>query len=243
MNPRFRRRLLVWHRRIGLTAIPFVAVLAITGILLNRTGSLELDRRTVASAWLLDWYGIGGAAPVSFAAGDSWVSGQGGRLYVDGAPVADNAAPLAGAAWRDPMLVAATADSIYLFAADGAPIEKAPAMGVPGPVEALAAGAGDTLFLRTPGGVFAGDTDLIEWRPAAPDGAPAWSRPAEPPPAVAAALAESWRGGGLPWERVLLDLHSGRLFGRFGPLAMDTAAVALLLLAASGLYNWLGTRR
>ena len=40
----------------------------------------------------------------------------------------------------------------------------------------------------------------------------------------------------------MLDLHSGRLLGRLGPLIMDAAAVALVLLAASGIANWVRRR-
>ncbi len=42
-------------------------------------------------------------------------------------------------------------------------------------------------------------------------------------------------GGGLPLERVVLDLHSGRLFGWLGPYVMDAAALGLLIVAITGL--------
>ena len=242
-GPRLRRAILVWHRRLGLTAAPFVLVLVVTGVLLNRTDGLGLDRRTVDSAWLLDWYGIGADEdPVSFAAGPVWVSWLAGRLYLDGAAVADNAGPLAGAIWREPAVVAATAEAVYLFTADGALIEKARPVGVPPPIERLAAGPGETIVLGTASGAWSGDLDLGEWRETAP-GAVSWARPAPAPAAVAERIARSYRGAGLPWERVLLDLHSGRLFGRFGSLVMDAAGVFLVLLAASGGYNWLQVRR
>jgi uncharacterized iron-regulated membrane protein len=47
----------------------------------------------------------------------------------------------------------------------------------------------------------------------------------------------------LPLERVLLDVHSGRIFGRYGPLAMDLAALALAVLALSGIWIYLRTLR
>lgn len=234
-----RRAMLVWHRRVGLTAAPFVLLLVVTGVLLNRTDSLELGRRTVDSEWLLDWYGMdAGEDPVSFAAGDAWVSWLAGRLYLDGAAVADNAGPLAGAIWREPAVVAATAEAVYLFTADGELIEKARPVGVPQPVESLAAGPGGTIVLGAASGAWSSDLDLVEWRETAP-GAVSWARPEPAPAAIADRIAESYRGAGLPWERVLLDLHSGRLFGRFGSLVMDAAGVFLVLLAVSGAYNWL----
>lgn len=243
---RFRRAALVWHRRLGLAAAPFVALLVVSGILLNHTEALGLDRRFAAHPWLLSWYGVEADAPESgFPAGESWVAWAGGRIWLDGAPVGESTAPLAGAAAVAglPAIAAAAADAVWLFAADGSLIEKAPPVGVPLPVEALAAGPGGALFLRAGAGVWEGDSDLVEWRPAAAAATPAWARAAPLPSAVAARIAESRRGKGLPWERVLLDLHSGRLFGALGPLAMDAAAVLLVLLAASGIYNWTRTRR
>ncbi len=239
VSPRVWRAMLVWHRRIGLTAAPFVLVLVVTGVLLNRTDSLGLDRRAVDSEWLLDWYGMdAGEDPVSFAAGDVWVSWLAGRLYVDGAEAAENAAPLAGAVWRDPAAVAATAEAVYLFTADGELIEKVRPVGIPLPIETVAAGPGDTIVLGAASGAWSSDLDLVEWRETAP-GAVSWARSEPAPAAIADRIAESYRGAGLPWERVLLDLHSGRLFGRFGSLVMDAAGVFLILLAVSGGYNWL----
>lgn len=40
-------------------------------------------------------------------------------------------------------------------------------------------------------------------------------------------------------SRVLLDLHSGRLFGYFGVLLVDFFAFCFILLALSGIYLWL----
>lgn len=243
---RLRRAVLLWHRRLGLAAAPFVALLVVSGILLNHTEALGLDRRFAAHPWLLSWYGVESDAPESgFRAGDSWVAWAGGRIYLDGAPAGESAAPLAGAAAAAglPAIAVAAADAVWLFAADGSLIEKAAPVGVPLPIEALAAGPGGALFLRAGGGVWAGDFDLVEWRRAAAAAAPGWARAAALPPAIAARIAESRRGEGLPWERVLLDLHSGRLFGALGPLVMDAAAVLLVLLAASGIYNWTRARR
>jgi len=40
----------------------------------------------------------------------------------------------------------------------------------------------------------------------------------------------------------LLDLHSGRVLGASGIYLMDLAAVAMLLLAASGAWLWFQRR-
>jgi len=52
-------------------------------------------------------------------------------------------------------------------------------------------------------------------------------------------LKQGFRGEGLPLERVILDLHSGRLLGRIGVYPMDSAAIVILLLTFTGLGIWI----
>ena len=56
-------------------------------------------------------------------------------------------------------------------------------------------------------------------------------------------LLVAYRGNGLKLERVILDLHSGRIFGEYGVYLMDAAAIALLWLSFSGLWVWNSRRR
>lgn len=45
------------------------------------------------------------------------------------------------------------------------------------------------------------------------------------------------------WERWLLDLHSGRLFGWVGILIVDLTAIAILFLVLSGFLRWIRTSK
>ena len=56
-------------------------------------------------------------------------------------------------------------------------------------------------------------------------------------------LLIAYRGNGLKLERVILDLHSGRIFGQYGVFIMDAAAIALLWLSLSGMWVWNSRRR
>jgi len=47
-----------------------------------------------------------------------------------------------------------------------------------------------------------------------------------------------YRGKGLPGERVILDIHSGRILGYVGVLLVDFMAILFLLLAMSGIWMW-----
>lgn len=235
-------RLYIWHRRIGLTVMPVIALLVITGIAINHTSAIGLDRSHVSAGWLLAWYGIAPATdPVAFAAADSEVGWLDGRLFLDGVLVTDNVAALVGAVAVADMVVAASREELYLLTPQGQLIEKATVTGLPGAIEALAPVAETDIAVRSAGLRFVSDADeLMTWVEVA-DGA-TWPRPLVPNPTFAAAMRAAVIGDGLTWERLLLDLHSGRFFGRAGPWVVDAVAVLLLALAASGLYNHLRRR-
>ncbi|MCB1563381.1 MAG: PepSY domain-containing protein [Alphaproteobacteria bacterium] len=51
-------------------------------------------------------------------------------------------------------------------------------------------------------------------------------------------MAEQYRGSGITLEKILLDIHTGAIIGLPGRIVSDLAALAILFLSASGLYNW-----
>ena len=55
---KWTRRLVTWHRWVGLSAALFVVMFAITGVLLNHTRELGLHTINVSSQWMMDWYGM-----------------------------------------------------------------------------------------------------------------------------------------------------------------------------------------
>jgi hypothetical protein len=234
---RLARLAYIWHRRIGLAVIPVIALLVVTGIAINHTSGIGLDRRHVSADWLLAWYGIEPATDAfAYAVADSEVGWLDGRLFLDGVLVADNVSDLVGAVAAAGMVIAASREELYLLTPEGQLIEKATATGLPGAMEALAPVAMTDIAVRSGGRRFVSDADeLMTWAEVA-DGA-AWPRPRAPRPTFAMAMRAAVVGDGLTWERVLLDLHSGRFFGRTGPLIIDAVAVLLLILAASGFYN------
>lgn len=61
----------------------------------------------------------------------------------------------------------------------------------------------------------------------------------EPLPSdLAATLQDAAICRQISWERWLLDLHAGRLFGVYGPQVMDAVALIFVILAGSGVVLW-----
>lgn len=251
MSRRRRKRIklksfYVWHRYLGLTVAVFALVLSVTGLALNHTDRLQLGKRHVQFVPLLDWYGI--QAPqhaTSFAVAGHRVTLLGERLFFDNRPLAGEYGRLVGVAPWHELLIAAVDEQILLLAPDGELVERLTARdGVPAGMQAIGLDARGHITVQAAHGLYQPDADLLDWLH--PDQAGLkvrWTQPGELSPQDKAALDRRYLAEALPWERVMLDLHSGRILGRAGPWLMDAAAVILILLALSGSWIWLKRKR
>ncbi len=246
MNRRRRHRLklksfYVWHRWLGLVAALFVILLAVTGLMLNHTDALRLDSRHVHSDWLLDHYGIHAPATVpAHAAGEHWVSQWARRLYLDTRDLGETAdGRLIGAGRFGELVLIALERALLLVTPEGEVVERLGAESLPAlPLLGLGRSPEGRPMLITPTGRFVSDAQLLAWQTST--GQPAWiARSGELPAPLRERLLRAWRGQGLSLERVILDLHSGRILGAAGVFVMDAAAVLLLLLAFSGSGIWI----
>jgi len=88
--------------------------------------------------------------------------------------------------------------------------------------------------------MFRADADMVDWDrfPADVKTNVTWSKAQRLPEAQRNLLDHELRGGGLPLYRILLDVHSGRIFSDFGRYVMDGAAVLLIVLSITGLWIW-----
>ena len=233
------------HRWLGTIAALFVLMLSATGIALNHGNDWGLDSRYVTSDWVLNAYGV--RAPdigASFADGGHRVTLLGTRLYLDKREIAGDVDALTGLVSLDPMLIITTEQNVLLFTTDGDLVER---MSLPsdlqGPVE-RAGRAGNHAVFEAAGRSYRADRNVsgfVPWENT--DSVEIdWSVGSAPPLSLVNALNDQYRGRGLSFERVIADLHSGRVFGIFGPFVMDVVAILLIVLSLSGLLLWLRPR-
>lgn len=232
------------HRKTGVVSAILVVLIVVTGLALNHTETMQLDRTYVRSNWLLDQYDI--RLPTdgrNFKAGEHWVSQYGEHLYLDGTALATQAGKLIGAVAVGDAIAVASGKELLLLTAEGELLERLDqANGFPDKPLALGVTADGRIALKTNPSVYAADPGALEWSATANAGAQ-WAQPEDLPEQLRLRLEQAYRGTGLPLERVLLDLHSGRFLGSWGVYAVDAIAVLFLLLALSGVWMWVRQRR
>ena len=233
------------HRWAGLAALVFVLLLATTGIALNHTSAWRLDDTWVDWPWLLQAYGMDAPQPsASFAAEGTRATLLGGRLYVDGREIARGIGALAGLAATGERVAVAAGEEVFLLTESGDLVERINlASTMPTAITHVGLANG-RVVLRSGPGLFRFDDDLLNLEPA-PDlrqDDVQWSAASAVPPDESARLRKLYRGRGITVERLLIDLHSGRIFPRIGVLLMDLIAVLLIGLGITGLLMWLRRR-
>jgi hypothetical protein len=241
---RLRRRrwqsLYLWHRYIGAGAFLLLVLAALTGLALNHTEALGLERRYLSVDWLLDWYGIEAPTPgPSYSVAGHRLTPVGDHVYLNTTPLETPlSGPLAGAIHTNGLTLMATREDIAVLAPGGRLIERLDARtAFGGSIERLGVDASGRAIVGTPDATLRGDQALLRWSRAGGEGI-TWSKSDPLPAALGRRLAEIERRRVLDLERLMLDLHSGRILGRFGPLLMDAAAVVMLILGITGLTLW-----
>lgn len=228
---------------MGVVSALFVILLALSGIILQHSPALGLDNRFLGPGLLSGLYGI--EAPditLSYGADGHHVSLIGDAIYFNADRVPGNYAGLAGMAAADFGYLVATDQELLLLTATGELIEVLDsAVGVPDGIAALGTDGAGQSYLRQAGRVLRVDVDALTWSPAAAAAPIDWNARADLPPALSAQVGDDYARSLLSWERLLLDLHSGRILGGIGVVLVDLMALLFLLMAVTGVWIW--TRR
>ncbi|MCB1062663.1 MAG: PepSY domain-containing protein [Verrucomicrobiae bacterium] len=244
---RIRKRLHTrLHRWLGMGSLVIVLIISVTGIALNHTASLKLDQRRVTWAPILKHYGMEPEEePVVFKAGDRLLASWEGQVILD-ETIIDFAPPegeLIGAgAADDGLLVYVFPQLLLVVQEDGQIFDRLDAASLPAsPIQKAGTREGRLILQTLDGENF----HLRDWLEPVPDKGedPIWFAAESSLSAPQRdRLATAFRGEGLSLSRIILDLHSGRLFGSIGVILYDLAAVCLVILGITGTMLWLRRR-
>lgn len=240
-----KRTILALHRWLGLASALFLLSLSITGLALNHTEFLKLDQIQIKSSFILDRYGMSGDSEIEayrIHQSDT-LAHLDGQLFYNNEPLIAGSRPL-GIISGDPISVVATDTQLIYLTTAGELIEIVDSSRLPYSIlTAIGITIDGSPVLISADGNWTPDADWIEFEPyqSAYDVAPLQTIALSVEGTDA--LLDAFQGGGVSLYRVLLDLHSGRLFGWGGRTAMDISAIAIIILITSGIGGWLRKSR
>jgi hypothetical protein len=232
------------HRAVGIASTLIVLITVLTGLALNHGDALDLPHRHPHNLFIDKLYRQSAAGlPHGYATARGWVTQLGAQVYLDAQALAERDAPVVGALVHKDALLIAYRDGLVQYDAAGKVVEMYGALdGLTAPLTRLGSHA-DAVVVETASGPLRFDLDQGSTSAVPKQAMVEWASLAPLPKALTASLAEVYRGTGVSYERVLLDLHSGRLFGRVGELVVDAAALCLLSLALTGTYMFFKFKR
>lgn len=239
------RSLYLWHKYIGLTAALFVFLLSLTGIALNHTSELKLDRNYLSSEWLLDHYNVTEPARFTrYPLANSHVSQVDDLLVFGEQTIGPIERPLIGAIDFHGLTVVALKGKLLLVDETFNVIETlGREEGVPILLQSIGINQAGQLVFKTPHKLLGLDEDFIEWSEIQNSNAITWSQKQRPTKSQQQQLSKLHRSHIIHVETFVLDLHSGRVFGRYGALFFDVVALLLMFLAGTGIWIWLRQKR
>lgn len=237
-----------WHKRVGLFAFLFMGWLGLSGILINQSPSWGYDTDRIYWKPVMWLYGLKPEPPQQgYSAGGYWLAQTPEGTVLDARPllppVPQPLGVVAGGTAERPLLFVANAQHIAVVTPDGARYDelRSPIL----PVETIRRLGS---VADAPGAIAVQDLDAFQ----SLDGGTTWSPvdPARVSWVQAEALPETERERLIPHSRpfvtlehVLVDAHSGALFGRGGVYVINAVGCASILLAISGIWMWWRTSR
>lgn len=254
-----RFRLFFLHRYAGLIAAFFTLILAVSGIMLNHTEELGLHDKRVYTPWLMHVYGIktpkiSRSYAVTLQGKKNWVVERGNTLFLGNQPLPCQP-PLKGALGKDELLLLINNRQLCLLTSEAelvdvlVPVQQGVHLSGTSQqtISKIGLATGNVVYIETGLNqqthlyrVNADFTQLISTDSENNVSADIqWKASKRLPDNVREKLLSQYRGEGLPLERIILDLHSGRLIGMAGVFWMDLIGLLLIFLAVTGVWMWL----
>lgn len=237
-----------WHKRAGLFAFLFMGWLGASGILINQSPSWGYDTDRIYWEPVMWLYGLEPTPPqTGFPADGHWLAVTPEGTMLDAKAVMPPVnAPLglvAGGTPDEPLLFLANAEHVAVVTLDGRRYDE-----LRPPILPVQTVRRIGRVIDQPGSIAVQDLDAFQshdggtsWKPVDPSQVE-WSGESELPAVERERLVPFSRPY-VTLEHILVDAHSGALFGRGGVYVINTVGLAAIVLAISGIWMWWRTGR
>jgi len=223
-----------WHRVLGMAAALPLLLLSISGLLLNHADSLGLHERMVSFRWVVHCYGqMPVGEPVMVEVGERKIVEWDRRIFMDTRELALSGRLVGAVGFKDQLAIALEeVIGIYdghdelVLTLDELSLPKVPITGIDVIDQRLLVQSGSTWYLLSEDFFSAQESNQR-------------GQAQQPKKLSQKALKQLEdgivRGFSIPLSRLIVDVHSGRLFGWPGWVITDLAALSLIFLIILGL--------
>lgn len=224
------------HRYLGVAVAISLVWLSVTGIFLNHTEDLKLDEKHLDNAVLFQLYGL--SKPElgkTFQLNKDWILQYGEALHFNDQILKTNIKSLISAVGNDDVYAIGTTEQVLLYTHQGELIDS---LKTPETLQKMG-WLNKKLLIQTTENMYIANDDITEWQASTQNIKEAqWGQVTPLPIASQKSLAGKYRGQGPTLEQVILDTHSGRLFGMVGVYFTDLMALLTIILTLIGIYLW-----
>ena len=231
-----------WHQRVGLFAFVFMGWLGFSGVLLNQSVSLGFDAIRVDSTALMSLYGLHTQVPENgYRSGSHWLVTTTENTVLDDIALAQHIpSPLGFVDIKNAFgetLYVATSDKLTLLSPEGVVIEEQSGFMLPvGHIRNLGLiERGGSSYLALQGENTYITEDGLTWNELNNSDDVSWSRLVDLTD-EAISDVEPFAHPTVALEQVLIDLHSGRLFGSIGSTVINIVGIAAVFLSITGIW-------
>ncbi len=222
-----------------------LTIACLTGLILNHTVDLDLTNRHVTAGWIQERYGMSlDGEPAAYGLdGKAYAATWDGNIFHRSSIIDDKDRLIGAVPLRDGTAVV-TRFAVHYFGLDGKLIETLDSATLPEvPISRVGRTSDLTLVLETVRGTYTSDENLLDFTEAPADLQAEWSTAVTPTEVDRKTWKTAFSGDGIPLDRVILDLHSGRFFGTIGKWIYDLTVIGVLILSVTGFILFLRTRR
>ncbi len=224
------------HRYIGLGICIFLVHLAITGIFLNHSIGLRLDKTFITWPWLLNQYNLSVPEPANiFTIGKNNFSTIDGEVFFNDKPIFLAEEDLLGVSQNQDTFILASSSTITVISKEGYIINKENVL--PFTIKNIGINENEVVINDSEDKIWSSESINGVWE-LTENRIVQWSMEGSITPTNQEKIRKYFVGDGISLEQVILDFHSGAIFQKAGKLFFDIISILLIILSFTGIWLW-----
>tara|TARA_B100001057_G_scaffold500121_1_gene613648 strand:+ start:1528 stop:2253 length:726 start_codon:yes stop_codon:yes gene_type:complete len=230
------KKIINLHRYIGLGICIFLVHLALTGIFLNHSIGLRLDKTFVTWPWLLNQYNLSVPEPVNiFTIGKNNFSTIDGEVFFNDKPIFLAEEELLGAIQNRDTFILASSSTITVISKEGYIINKDNVL--PFTIKNIGFYGDEIAINDSEDKIWSSESVNGVWK-LTENMTAQWSKEGSITPANQEKIRKYYVGDGVSLEQIILDFHSGAIFQKAGKIFFDVISIMLIILSFTGIWLW-----